>query len=53
MTQCAVTQDMNESHARTHQAAVLEDSAIRDVPERAAMLEAMRKEFPHIDITAK
>jgi hypothetical protein len=44
---------MNSSYARTLSAASCEDRAIAEVPERAAMLEAMRREFPHIDITAK
>jgi hypothetical protein len=44
---------MHSSYARTLSAASCEDKAIAEVPERAAMLEAMRREFPHIDITAK
>jgi hypothetical protein len=44
---------MNISYARTLSAASCEDRAIAEVPERAAMLEAMRREFPNIDITAK
>ena len=38
---------------RTSAAVLLEDDALNLVPERAGMLEAMRKEFPHIDITTK
>jgi hypothetical protein len=30
-----------------------EDLALEEVPERAEMMEAMRKEFPNINITAK
>lgn len=44
---------MYDSHLRTLQAVNLEDNALEEVPERAAMLEAMRNEFPNIDITAR
>ena len=44
---------MYDSHLRTLQASTTEDLAMEEVPERAAMLEAMRKEFPKIDFTAR
>lgn len=44
---------MSKSQVRTSAAVVLEDDALDLVPERAEMLEAMRKKFPHIDITTK
>ena len=46
-------QEMDDSYLRTAQAVKQEDAAVEEVPERAAMLEAMRKEFPTIDITAR
>lgn len=44
---------MSISQVRISAAVELEDEALNIVPERAGMLEAMRKEFPHIDITTK
>ena len=44
---------MNDSYVRTAQAVQQEDAALEEVPERAAMLEAIRREFPTIDITAR
>jgi hypothetical protein len=44
---------MSVSQVRTSAAVEQEDDALNIVPERAGMLEAMRKEFPHIDITTK
>jgi hypothetical protein len=38
---------------RTRHAANQEDLAMEEVPERAEMIAAMRKEFPHIDFSAK
>ena len=44
---------MRHSQAHTTTAVNQEDDALDLVPERAGMLEAMRREFPHIDITTK
>ena len=44
---------MYDSYLRTLHASTVEDTAIEEVPERAAMLEAMRKEFPKIDFLAR
>ena len=41
------------SELATRAAAQAEDLAIAEVPERAEMLNDLRKEFPHIDFTAK
>ena len=42
-----------ESELRTRQAANEEDRAVEEVPQRAEMLESLRKEFPRIDFTSK
>ena len=42
-----------ESELRTRQAANEEDTAVEEVPQRAEMLESLRKEFPRIDFTSK
>jgi len=45
--------DFLEAYQRTQDAANQEDRAIAEVPERAEMLEALRRQFPNIDFTAK
>ena len=42
-----------ESELRTREAANEEDKAVEEVPQRAEMLESLRKEFPRIDFTSK
>jgi hypothetical protein len=41
------------SEQRTRNEAVIEENAIRQVPERAPMVNALRNEFPHINFTLK
>ncbi len=42
-----------EIEAKTKLAAVQEDKAIEEIPERAEMLEHLREKFPNIQFTSK
>jgi hypothetical protein len=52
-TPCFLWKAFAASELATRVAAQAEDLAIAEVPERAEMLNELRKEFPHIDFTAK
>lgn len=46
-------QEFASAENRTREQAKIEHEAVEIVPERGAMLEALRDEFPHINFTSK
>lgn len=48
-----ILQALLKSELATREAAQMEDEAIAEVPERAEMLDSLRKEFSNINFTAK